>query len=86
MSNGRPYRSSLFAGLLLILLGVIFFLDRIHPGFEIGRLIRLYWPLLLILWGVAKLLDRFPRVAPDNRARASFREAKQPCSCCWRLC
>lgn len=58
MSNGRPYRSSLFAGLLLILLGVIFFLDRIYPGFEIGHLVRLYWPVLLILWGVAKLLDR----------------------------
>jgi DUF4097 and DUF4098 domain-containing protein YvlB len=58
VSNGRPYRSSLFAGLLLILLGVIFFLDRIYPGFEIGHLVRLYWPLLLILWGVAKLLDR----------------------------
>jgi DUF4097 and DUF4098 domain-containing protein YvlB len=59
VSNGRPYRSSLFAGLLLILLGVIFLLDRAYPGFEIGRLVRLYWPVLLILWGVAKLLDRF---------------------------
>jgi DUF4097 and DUF4098 domain-containing protein YvlB len=58
MSNGRPYRSSLFAGLLLILLGVIFLFDRMYPGFEIGRLIRLYWPVLLILWGVAKLLDQ----------------------------
>jgi DUF4097 and DUF4098 domain-containing protein YvlB len=58
VSNGRPYRSSLFAGLLLILLGVIFLLDRMYPGFEIGRLVRLYWPVLLILWGVAKLLDR----------------------------
>lgn len=58
MSNGQPYRSSLFAGLLLILLGAIFFFDRLHPGFEIGRLIRLYWPALLILWGVAKLFDQ----------------------------
>jgi DUF4097 and DUF4098 domain-containing protein YvlB len=58
VSNGRPYRSSLFAGLLLILLGVIFLFDRMYPGFEIGRLIRLYWPVLLILWGVAKLLDQ----------------------------
>ena len=57
MSNGRPYRSSLFAGLLLILLGVIFLFDRMYPGFDIGHLIRLYWPALLILWGVAKLLD-----------------------------
>lgn len=68
MSNGRPYRSSLFAGLLLILLGVIFFLDRIDPRFGIGHLIRLYWPVLLILWGVAKLLDRLS--APgDGRPR-----------------
>jgi len=68
VSNGRPYRSSLFAGLLLILLGVIFFLDRIDPRFGIGHLIRLYWPVLLILWGVAKLLDRFS-AAGDGRPR-----------------
>ncbi|HTX16843.1 MAG TPA: DUF4097 family beta strand repeat-containing protein [Candidatus Baltobacteraceae bacterium] len=58
MSNGGQYRSSLFVGLLLILLGVIFFIDRLYPGFEIGRLISIYWPVLLILWGIAKLLDR----------------------------
>jgi DUF4097 and DUF4098 domain-containing protein YvlB len=58
VSNGRPYRSSLFAGLLLILLGVIFLIDRDYPGFQIGHWVRLYWPLLLILWGVAKLFDR----------------------------
>jgi DUF4097 and DUF4098 domain-containing protein YvlB len=27
------------------------------PGFEIGRLFLRYWPLLLILWGIAKLYD-----------------------------
>jgi DUF4097 and DUF4098 domain-containing protein YvlB len=58
VSNGGQYRSSLFAGLLLILLGVIFFINRLDPAFGIGHLIRLYWPVLLILWGVAKLLDR----------------------------
>jgi len=69
VSNGRPYRSSLFVGLLLILLGVIFFLDRIHPGLDIGRLVRLYWPVLLILWGAAKLLDRFSAPSGVERAR-----------------
>ena len=69
MSNGRPYRSSLFVGLLLILLGVLFFLDRIYPGFDIGRLVRLYWPVLLILWGVAKLLDRMSLPGGAGRAR-----------------
>jgi len=69
VSNGRPYRSSLFVGLLLILLGVLFFLDRIYPGFDIGRLVRLYWPVLLILWGVAKLLDRMSLPGGAGRAR-----------------
>ncbi|MGC2333211.1 MAG: DUF4097 family beta strand repeat-containing protein [Candidatus Acidiferrales bacterium] len=67
MSNGRPYRSSLFAGLLLILLGVIFLVDRMYPGFEVGRLVRLYWPVLLILWGVAKLLDRLSERGAGQR-------------------
>jgi DUF4097 and DUF4098 domain-containing protein YvlB len=57
VSNGGHHRSSLFGALLLILLGVIFFLDRVDPMLGLGHLIRLYWPLLLILWGVAKLID-----------------------------
>ncbi len=55
-SGGRQ-RSSIFGGLLLILLGLLFLFERFHPGFEIGHLFRVYWPLLLILWGVAKLID-----------------------------
>jgi len=57
VSNGH-HRSSLFAALLLILLGVIFLLDRVDPMLGLGHLIRLYWPVLIILWGVAKLIDR----------------------------
>ena len=68
MSNGRPYRSSLFAGLLLILLGIVFFLDRFYPEFQIGHLVRLYWPVLLILWGVAKLLDRLSETSSGHPA------------------
>ena len=60
MSNGAHHRSSLFVALLLILLGVVFFLDRIDPALGIGHLIRLYWPILIILWGVAKLVERLP--------------------------
>jgi DUF4097 and DUF4098 domain-containing protein YvlB len=57
VSNGGHHRSSLFAALLLILLGVIFFLDRVDPLLGLGHLIRLYWPILIIVWGVAKLVD-----------------------------
>ena len=60
MSNGgqpQPQRSSIFAGLLLILLGVLFLLHRFDPDLGIGRLIGRYWPVLLIIWGIAKLFD-----------------------------
>jgi hypothetical protein len=57
VSNGRRKRGSIFTGLLLILLGTIFLLDRYDPALGIGHLIRLYWPVLIIVWGVAKLID-----------------------------
>lgn len=69
MSNGGHRRSSIFAGLLLILLGVIFLAERLDPTLGIGRLIRLYWPVLLILWGIAKLIDYLSaRRAGQSRA------------------
>jgi DUF4097 and DUF4098 domain-containing protein YvlB len=52
-------RSSLFTGLLLILLGLVFLLHRFHPELGIGRIAARYWPVLLILWGLAKLIDHF---------------------------
>lgn len=57
MSNGTQHRGSIFVGLLLILIGVIFLLDRFDPAFRLGHLIRIYWPVIIILWGVAKLVD-----------------------------
>lgn len=58
MTNGRQRRSSIFAGLLLILLGVIFLLDRYDPSLGLGHLARVYWPVLLVIWGIAKLVDQ----------------------------
>ncbi len=57
MSNGRRRGSSIFAGLLLVLIGVLFSIDIFYPGLRLGHLIALYWPVLLILWGVAKIFD-----------------------------
>ncbi|MGH9700063.1 MAG: LiaI-LiaF-like domain-containing protein, partial [Candidatus Acidiferrales bacterium] len=50
-------RSSIFSGLLLILLGTLFLLERFDPQLGVGHLLRAYWPVLLILWGLAKLID-----------------------------
>jgi DUF4097 and DUF4098 domain-containing protein YvlB len=52
-------RRSIFPGLLLIVLGLIFLLHRWDPALGIGHLARIYWPLLIVLWGVAKLIDHF---------------------------
>jgi DUF4097 and DUF4098 domain-containing protein YvlB len=59
VSNGSQpqQRRSIFAGLLLILLGVLSLLHRFDPELGIGHLIGRYWPLLLIVWGIAKLID-----------------------------
>jgi Putative adhesin len=57
VSNGRGRRSSVSSGLLLIALGVILLLYRFEPGLHIGHLLRIYWPLLIIFWGILKLVD-----------------------------
>lgn len=57
MPNGRPRRRSIFSGLLLILLGVLFLWHNFRGGYEIWRLLGTWWPVLLILWGLAKLYD-----------------------------
>lgn len=50
-------RRSIFSGLIFILIGVIFLLYELHPEFPIGHLFRRYWPLILIVWGVAHLVE-----------------------------
>jgi DUF4097 and DUF4098 domain-containing protein YvlB len=55
--NGRRHGGSIFAGLLLVLLGVIFLIDIYYPEMRLGHLIAVYWPVLLIVWGVVKILE-----------------------------
>lgn len=57
MSNGQQKRSSVFKGLLLILVGALFLLYRFDPALRIGHLFWRYWPVIIILWGAAKLID-----------------------------
>ena len=58
MTNGRQRRRSVFSGLLLILLGVLLLLHNLRGYIpDILELFNRWWPLLLILWGLAKLYD-----------------------------
>ena len=48
-------RNSLVVPILLITLGALFLFRNWHPGFEIGHVLRTYWPLLLIAVGLGKI-------------------------------
>lgn len=50
-------RGSITGPLVLILVGSIFLIRAIQPDFEIGHLLGVYWPYLLILWGVVALIE-----------------------------
>jgi hypothetical protein len=52
-----PQRRSIFSGLLLILLGIVFLLFRFYPNIGLGRIIWHFWPVVIIVWGIAKLVD-----------------------------
>src|SRR5579884_2898275 len=50
-------RSSIFGGLLLIVIGILLLIHSLAPGWlHLAELAR-YWPVLLILWGLARLWD-----------------------------
>jgi hypothetical protein len=55
----RRYRRSFSGPIVLIVLGIVFLLGNLHmlAWQRIGTLFAHYWPLLLILWGVLKLIE-----------------------------
>ncbi|HEY4905624.1 MAG TPA: DUF4097 family beta strand repeat-containing protein [Candidatus Sulfotelmatobacter sp.] len=55
----RRRRRSFSGPFVLIVLGIIFLLGNLHmlAWSRIGSLFAHYWPLLLILWGVVKLIE-----------------------------
>jgi DUF4097 and DUF4098 domain-containing protein YvlB len=50
-------RRSIFGGLLLILIGLLFLAWERMPTWDLWHVFSRYWPLLLILWGLTKLFD-----------------------------
>ena len=65
MSNGRPRGSSVFSGLILIIIGVLLLLHN-YRGFELGQIFVHWWPLLLIVWGALKLYERTTSRSADG--------------------
>jgi len=55
----RPRRRSFAGPVVLIILGILFLMVTMHqlPLQRLGTLFAHYWPALLILWGVIKLIE-----------------------------
>ncbi len=52
-------RRSIFPGLLLIVIGALLLVATLRPGFSLGYVITHFWPVIIIVWGLSKLIDRF---------------------------
>lgn len=60
MPNGSPTRprtSGVFSGLLLIIFGFLLLLHN-YGRLELRELLRHWWPLIFIFWGVTKIYER----------------------------
>ncbi|QAT62696.1 hypothetical protein EQM13_14530 [Acidilutibacter cellobiosedens] len=51
-------KNNYIIGIILILLGVGFLVQRFLPGFYFNNIIHTYWPLILIIIGLVKLSDK----------------------------
>jgi DUF4097 and DUF4098 domain-containing protein YvlB len=57
MSAYAHRRGSIFWALTLIAIGVLFLYQNFNPGVHPWQIIAKYWPVLIIFWGVSKLMD-----------------------------
>lgn len=72
MANGTGYRrGSVFGALLLIGLGVLFLYANLNQQFNPWPLLAKYWPVLIIFWGLGKLVDYFMLRGTDQAATVS---------------
>jgi len=69
----RPRIGPLLAGLVLIGLGMIFFLENWYGYVPFWNLFARYWPVLLILVGLKKLYNHFTweegQALPEAKAK-----------------
>jgi len=59
MANLYPRRRSIFSGLLLILIGALLLARTLGGSSAIWNVLWRWWPLVFIVWGLAKLYDHF---------------------------
>jgi hypothetical protein len=66
----RRHRRSFAGPLVLIILGLVFLLGNLHmlSWYRLAIWFSHYWPLLLILWGVVKLIEHYQAQREGTRA------------------
>ena len=57
MSTYTHRRGSIFWALILIAVGGLFLAHNFNPSLHPWQLIAKYWPVLIIFWGISKLID-----------------------------
>lgn len=73
MANGTQMRrGSTMGAVVLIALGGLFLYANFAPGFNLWPVLALYWPAILILWGLYKLVN-FIRFHNDPQRAYSTR-------------
>ena len=55
--NNYPQRRSIFGPLALLVIGTLFLIHNFRPDLIRWNLLGTWWPLLLILWGVVRLVE-----------------------------
>lgn len=64
-------RGSIFGALLLISIGALFLWANLDPAVRPWYLIGRYWPILVIFWGLSKLVDYLSLRGTPEAARAA---------------
>jgi len=73
VSNGRRPSPSLFTAIVLILFGLLLLAHNFHESFGIWGIFRRWWPALLILWGLVRLVEVMTGKPAGGAARPTIR-------------
>lgn len=56
--------------MLLVIFGTLLLVARLHSGLSLGYVITRFWPVIIIVWGISRLIDRY--ALPTGSARGGM--------------
>ena len=72
MNSYRYRRGSIFWSLILIAVGGLFLYQNFNPNVHPWAIVAKFWPIVIIFWGVSKLIDYFDFRAHPGSAPPSL--------------